>query len=80
MQSQQDRRAIAMIAVQTPTDFFHEKHGFFFFFGRRSRRVLNKSESAVGPQRIAVSVTWALGGRTNQNFIHRFVKVAFCVS
>jgi hypothetical protein len=28
VQSQHDRRAIAMIAVQTPTDFFsHKKHG-----------------------------------------------------
>jgi hypothetical protein len=27
VQSLHDRRAIAMIAVQTPTDFFHKKHG-----------------------------------------------------
>jgi hypothetical protein len=39
MQSQHDRRAIAMIAVQTPTYFFLKQT---WRFGRRSRRVLKK--------------------------------------
>jgi hypothetical protein len=45
-----------MIAVQTPTDFFSQKT---WRFGRRSRRVLKKSENAVGTLRIAISVTGA---------------------
>jgi hypothetical protein len=39
VQSQHDSRAIAMIDVQTPTDFFLQKT---WRFGRRSHRVLTK--------------------------------------
>jgi hypothetical protein len=57
VQLQQDRRAINMIAVQTPTDFFFIKiMAFKTAISPRSK----KSENAVGTWRIAVSMTGAL--------------------
>jgi hypothetical protein len=57
VQSQHDRHAIAMIAVQTPTDFFSQKN--MTFWTAISPRSKKKSENAVGTRRIAVSVTGA---------------------
>jgi hypothetical protein len=57
VQSHHDRRAIAMIVVQTPTDyFFITNMAFWMAISRRSK----KSENAAGTLRIAVIVTGAL--------------------
>jgi hypothetical protein len=38
VQSHHDRRAIAMIAVQTPTDFFHKNIAFWTAISPRSEK------------------------------------------